>query len=74
MAVSANLDNVLDPPYSSSTVTELVDAPVFALSGVSETDAQGLELAFNIKTIGDLANNQFIRTAIAIVEMAEVAG
>jgi len=73
MAVSANLDNVLDPPYSSSSVTDLVNAPVSALSGVSDADAQGLELAFNIKTVGDLANNQFIRAAIAIVEMAKVA-
>jgi hypothetical protein len=74
MAVSANLDNVLDPEYASSTVTDLVNAPVSALSGVSDADAQGLELAFNIRTVGDLANNQFIRAALAIVEMAKVAG
>lgn len=73
MAVTANLDNVLDPEWASSTVADLVNAPVSALSGVSEADAQGLEAAFDIKTVGDLANNQFIRAAIAIVEMAKVA-
>ena len=74
MAVTANLDDLLDPEWASSSVTDLVDAPVSALSGVSEADAQGLEAVFGIRTVGDLANNRFIRAAVAIVEMAEVAG
>jgi hypothetical protein len=73
MAVSANLDSVLDKAYESSTLTELVNAPVSALAGVSEADADGLQQAFNIKTVGDLATNKFVRAAIAIVEMAKIA-
>lgn len=73
MAVSVNLDKVLDKAYESKTLAELVDAPVSALAGVSEADAQGLQAAFNIKTVGDLATNKFVRTAIAIAEMATVA-
>lgn len=73
MAVSANLDKVLDKAYESSTLTELVNAPVSALAGVSEADADGLQAAFNIKTVGDLAGNKFVRAAIAIVEMSKIA-
>lgn len=73
MAVTVNLDAVLDPAFQNSSLTDLVDAPVSALSGVSEEEAAGLELAFGIKTIGDLAANPFVRAAVAISEMAKVA-
>lgn len=73
MAVSVNLDAVLDPEYQSSSVTDLVNAPVSALSGVDEAQAEGLRQAFGIQTIGDLADNTFVRAAVAIREMARVA-
>jgi hypothetical protein len=73
MAVTVNLDAVLDPAYQSSTLTDLVNAPVSALSGVSEEEAEGLRLAFGIATIGDLADNEFVRAAVAIRAMAGVA-
>ena len=73
MAVTVNLDAVLDPEFQNSSLTDLVDAPVSALSGVSEEEAAGLEQAFGIKTIGDLAGNTFVRAAVAITEMAKVA-
>jgi hypothetical protein len=73
MAVSVNLDEVLIEAHRSSSVNDLVNAPVSALSGITEADAEGLRLAFGINTIGDLANNAFVRAAVAIVEMAKVA-
>jgi hypothetical protein len=73
MAVSVNLDAVLDPEFQSSSVTDLVNAPVSALSGIDEAEAEGLRQAFGIETIGDLADNTFVRAAIAIREMAKVA-
>jgi predicted metalloprotease with PDZ domain len=73
MAISANLDKVLDKAYESSSLAELVDAPVSALAGVSEADAEALQKAFNIKTIGDLAGNTYFRAATAIVEIAGIA-
>ncbi|MEV4347398.1 hypothetical protein AB0J83_23325 [Actinoplanes sp. NPDC049596] len=72
MAVTANLDALLDEPYRSLDLKDLVAAPVSALSGVSEEEAQGLALAFGINTIGDLADNQFIRAAVAITALAKV--
>ncbi len=73
MAISANLDKVLDKAYESSTWAELVDAPVSALADVSEADAEALMKAFNIKTIGDLASNKYVRAATAIAEIAGIA-
>lgn len=73
MAVSVNLDAILDPEFRSSQLLDLVDAPVSALSGVSEEEAEGLRLAFGIETIGDLADNAFVRAAVAIREMAKIA-
>lgn len=73
MAVSANLDKVLDKAYESSTLAELVDAPVSALAGVSDSDAEHLQKAFNIKTIGDLARSKHFAAASAIVAIAGVA-
>ncbi|MEU4216905.1 hypothetical protein [Actinoplanes sp. NPDC026623] len=73
MAVSVNLDAILDPEFRSSQLLDLVDAPVSALSGISEEEAEGLRLAFGIETIGDLADNAFVRAAVAIREMAKIA-
>jgi predicted metalloprotease with PDZ domain len=72
VAISANLDKVLDKAYESSSLAELVDAPVSALAGVSEANAEALKKAFNIKTIGDLAGNKYVRAATAIVEIASI--
>ena len=71
MAVSANLDSVLDKAYESSTLTELVNAPVSALAGVSEADADGLQQAFNIKTVKDLGTNKYFLAAQAIAHLSD---
>ncbi|MEU7908934.1 hypothetical protein [Actinoplanes sp. NPDC049118] len=73
MAVSVNLDAILDPEFRSSQLLDLVDAPVSALSGISEAEAEGLRQAFGIETIGDLADNAFVRAAVAIRETAKIA-
>jgi hypothetical protein len=74
MAISVNLDKALDKAYESKSLAELADAPVSALAGVSDADAEALQKAFNIKTIGDLAGNKYIRTATAIAELAKIEG
>jgi hypothetical protein len=70
MAVSVDLNKLLDKAYEDKTLTELVDAPVAALAGVSEGDAKLLADAFNIKTIGDLGKNKYFRAATALVDLA----
>ncbi|MEV6490356.1 hypothetical protein AB0M20_17275 [Actinoplanes sp. NPDC051633] len=73
MAISVNLDAVLDKAYESSSLAELADAPVSALSGVSDADGEALQKAFNIKTIGDLADNKYVKAAQAIAELNRIA-
>ena len=71
MAVSANLDKILMKEYEGKALTELVDAPVGALAGVSENDAKLLADAFGIKTVADLGRNKYFKAAAAIVALAE---
>lgn len=73
MAVTANLDKVLDKAYEAKTLAELVDAPVAGLAGVSDADAAHLADAFNIKTIGDLGRNKYFKAAAAIVALADAS-
>ena len=73
MAVNANLDKLLDKAYEEKSLTDLVDAPVDALAGVSAGDAELLKQAFNIKTVGDLGRNKYFRAAAALVDLAERA-
>ena len=73
MALSIDLDKILDKAYETGDFAKLADAPVAALAGVSDADADALKQAFNIKTIGDLGRNKHFRAAQAIVNLAESA-
>lgn len=64
------LAKLLDKAYEEKTPAELVDAPVAALQGVSDADAQALQKAFGIKTIGDLAKNKHVLAAQTIAHLA----
>lgn len=72
MPISVNLDALLDKAYESTPLHELADAPVSALSGVSDADGEALAKAFNIKTIGDLADNKYVKAAQAIAELGRL--
>ena len=47
-----NINKAVDKAYAGKSLNELLDAPVDALKGVSESDVALLKQAFNIKTIG----------------------
>ena len=64
------LDAKLDKQYEETPLADLADAPVSALQGVSDGDAQHLKDAFNIKTVGDLGRNKYFRAAAALVDLA----
>lgn len=67
----AGIADKLDKAYEDKPLTELVDAPVDALQGVSPAHAEHLQAAFNIKTIGDLGRNKYFLWAQAITKLAE---
>ncbi len=71
MPVSANLNQLLDKEWEDKTLAEILKAPISALQGVSEGDAEALKQAFGVKTVGDLGKNKFFRTAQALALLGE---
>ncbi|MGX7829625.1 hypothetical protein ACTG9Q_31505 [Actinokineospora sp. 24-640] len=69
MTVSANLATQLDKAYENLPLAEILDAPVAALSGVSNADAQKLDAAFGIKTVRDLGTNKYFRLAATLTDL-----
>ncbi len=69
MAVSADLSKYLDKAYESSSLTEILAAPVSALAGVSEDDAAALAKAFRVMTVGDLGKNKYFLAAQAMLAL-----
>ena len=71
MAVSADLGQFLDREWEDKTLSEILEAPVSAQQGVSESDADALRQAFNVKTVADLGRNKFFRAAQALTLLGE---
>ncbi len=71
MAVTADLSSLLDKQYEDSDLHELVNAPVGAIAGVSDGDAELLDKTFNTKTVGDLGKNKYFRLAHALQVLAD---
>ncbi len=66
MAVSADLSKYLDKAYEDSSLEEVLKAPVSALAGVTDADAEHLKAAFGIKTVADLGKNKYFAAAQAM--------
>ena len=62
---------VVNKKYIKLPLKELVKAPVYALSGISEGDAALLQKAFRVKTISDLAKLKYANWAQAICTLAD---
>ncbi|MEW6155595.1 MAG: hypothetical protein AB1673_16655 [Actinomycetota bacterium] len=74
MAVAANLEKGLTKAYENHSLSDLLDAPVDAIAGISEGDAVHLQEAFNIKTVGDLGRNKYVRLAVALADLGGFEG
>jgi hypothetical protein len=66
-----NINSALMKEYEGKSFKELVNAPVTAIAGVTESDAEHLKAAFNVKTVKDLATLKYALWAQAIVTLAE---
>jgi hypothetical protein len=71
MAVEANLDALLDKEFQNKSLADVLAAPVSALKGVSDGDADLLKKAFKVTTVGDLGKNKFFRAAQLLSQLAE---
>jgi hypothetical protein len=73
VAVSADLAKLLDKEWEDKSLEEVLKAPVSALAGVSDGDADALKQAFNVKTVGDLGKNKYFRAAQAMSLLGDAA-
>lgn len=71
VAVNADLSKYLEPAYESSTLDEILAAPVSALTGVTDDDAEALRRAFRIRNVGDLGKNKYFHLAAALVQLTK---
>ena len=74
MAVSVKLDKALDKAYENASLEEILAAPVSALAGVTDSDAEHLKAAFGIKTVRDLGSNKYFAAAGVLVALSNHAG
>lgn len=65
-----NISKIVTEQFHGKSLRELVDCPLTALCGINENQAKALQEAFNIKTIGQLAQLKVISYAVAIEMMA----
>jgi hypothetical protein len=71
MPVSADLSKYLEKDYADSSLDEILAAPLSALTGVTEDDAEALKRAFRIKTVADLGRNKYFLAAQAMVQLTK---
>jgi len=67
-----NINKGLKKEYLNMSFTELLNAPVSALEGISEKQAELLYEALHIKTIDDYANLQSVKVARSIMTLAKL--
>ena len=67
----ADVSQFFDKDYEQKEFDELADAPVDAIQGLSESDAQALKQALGIDTIRELAEHKFVRIARAVVALSD---
>jgi hypothetical protein len=61
----------VDKRYEDRDLNELPDAPVEALRGLGARGGDALRKAFGVKTIRDLATNDFVLKAQEVLRLAE---
>jgi uncharacterized protein (TIGR02271 family) len=68
---AARTREYVDRRYEDRDVDELPDAPVEALRGLGKRSGEALRKALRVKTIRDLATNDFVLKAQEILRLAE---
>ena len=65
------LEKKLMKEWEGKSAQDIANAPVTAIAGVSDGDAELLLKAFNIKTVRDLGTNKYFRWAQGLVALAD---
>lgn len=67
----SDITGKVDKAFETLSLPEIADAPVSALQGISDGDAEHLKAAFNINTVRDLGTNKYFLWAQAISKLSE---
>lgn len=70
MALNVDLEKILDKAYEGKPLEEILAAPVSALAGVTDADAEHLAAAFGIHTVLDLGSNKYFAAAGVLVALS----
>ena len=68
-----NIDAIVNQDYHGKSLGELVNSPLTALCGVNEQQVNAFAAA-GVHTIGDLANMQLVKYAVAIKALSGCEG
>jgi uncharacterized protein (TIGR02271 family) len=68
---AAKTREYVDSRYEDRDINELPDAPVEALRGLGKRGGEALRKAFGVKSIRDLATNDFVLKAQEVLRLAE---
>ncbi len=66
-----DISGMVDKAYEGKSLSEIAEASVSAIKGVSAADAKILAESFNINTVRDFANYEFAKHARSIVAQAD---
>ena len=66
----ADISQFFDKSYEQQEFKALADAPVEAIQGLSESDADALKKALGIETVRDLAEHKFVRIAQGVTALS----
>jgi hypothetical protein len=69
----ADVTKFFDKKHEQKEFSELADAPIDAIAGITPADANALKQALNIETIRDLAENRFVLTAQAVMAFSRAS-
>ncbi len=69
-----NIDNIVSKAFHGKSFAELVNAPLTALCGIDARQAEALNQALGVRTIGDLARLKAVSYAVAIASLAGCEG
>ena len=67
----ADISQFFDKKFEQQEFNDLAEAPVDAIQGLSESDADALKQALGINTVRELAeHHKFVRIAQAVVALS----
>jgi hypothetical protein len=69
----ADVTKFFDKEFEQKDFSDLIEAPIDAIAGLSKADADALKQALNIRTIRDLAENKFVLIAQAVMALSRTS-